>query len=209
MNGCPLNLTELETGAIIRHIDMQLWRYANEYDERKNPPAELARLRALFATPDSVSERDILAALLWKYGHTLKRNYPHGHRELASRIARLWPDNSMRSTQDPRSDFLKWRNLLPPTSFVTICFLLHLVHGSLPILDQHNYRSVNAHLVDVRPRFPMKPTPRQFEDLLLVRDFGIAVLSWWERHSDSVRPTADILDRYLMMHGKWLKSSRH
>jgi hypothetical protein len=91
-------LTEFETEKIVQCIAAQLLRYAGQYDERKYPPGELDRLRAAFAMPDSISESDIEAALVWKYGKysdTEKRNYPAAQRELAARIARLWPENAM------------------------------------------------------------------------------------------------------------------
>jgi hypothetical protein len=204
-----LNLTDFETGAIVRGIEPELLRYANQYDEQKYPPAELVRLRAVFVTPESVLEPDIVAALVWKYGHTGKANFPGQQRALAARIAELWSANAMLPAQDPMDAFRRWRALLGPTSFITVCFLLHLVHpDALPILDQHNYRSVNRHLATVRPDLRVKAKPSQFEDLLLVRDFGIAVLGGWERYSNSEKPTAGILDRYLMMHGKTLKPRR-
>jgi hypothetical protein len=209
VSGYLLSLTEFETEALVRGIEPELLRYAAQYDERKYPPAELVRLRAIFVTPESVLERDIVAALVWKYGHTGKVNFPGRQRALAMRIGELWLANVMLPTEDPMDAFHRWRTLLGPTSFITICFLLHLVHpDALPILDQHNYRSVNRHLATVRPDLGVKARPSQFEDLLLVRNFGNAVLSGWERYGNSKKPTTDCLDRYLMMHGKTLKSGR-
>ena len=206
-------LTEFETEKIVLCVAAQLLRYAGRYDERKYPPGELDRLRAAFTLPDSVSESDIEAALVWKYGKysdTEKRNYPAAQRELAARIARLWPENAMRPTQNPKDDFDRWRQLLGTTSFITICFLLHLVQPRrLPILDKNNFLSVNRRLARVRPDFrERKKKPSQFEDLLLVRDFGIAVLCRWEEYTNSEKPSADMLDRYLMMRGKEWRDAR-
>lgn len=202
-----LNLTDSETEKIVRSIEPQLWRYATKYDERKYPPAELARLRTVFATPGSISENDIVAALVWKYGHTSKPNFPTRHRKLADRIALLWPENGMRRTREPRDDFRRWSDLVGRTGFITVCFLLHLVHPDIPILDTHNYRSVNEHVAVLRPAHRWKRKPSRFDDLLLVREFSIAVMRGWERYGSSEKPTADLLDRYLMMYGKW-KSCR-
>jgi hypothetical protein len=157
--------------------------------------------------PESVIECDIVAALKWKYGHMGKTNFPGQQRALASRIAEIWSADPMLPALDPMDTFQKWRRYLGSTSFVTICFLLHLTNpATLPILDQYNYRSVNRHLVRLRPHFAVKAKPSQFEDLLLVRDFGNGVLEGWQRYSSIEMPTADILDRYLMMHGKAQKS---
>src|SRR3990167_10550287 len=103
---------------MVRGIGPQLLRYANQYDERKYPRAELVRLRNVFATPESVLEPDIVSALVWKYGHTGKANFPGDHRALASRIAELWSANAMLPAQEARDAFRRWRNLLGPTSFI-------------------------------------------------------------------------------------------
>ncbi len=189
-------------------IEPDLLRYAKQFDVRKYPPTELERLRrTVFANPGSVIECDIVAALKWKYGHMRKINFPGQQRALASRIAGMWAANPMLPALDPLDTFQKWRGSLGSTSFITICFLLHLINpATVPILDQHNYRSVNRHLARLRPDFVVKAKPSQFADLLLVRDFGNVVLEGWQRYSSIETPTADILDRYLMMHGKAQKS---
>jgi hypothetical protein len=109
----------------VRAIEPELLRYANQYDERKYPPAELARLRGVFGTRESVFEPDILAALVWKYGHTGKANFPAQHRELAARIAKLWAD-AMLPPQEPMDAFADGvpssdRRASSPSAF---CFIL-------------------------------------------------------------------------------------
>lgn len=207
-----LNLSHEEIRTIILAIEPEWRSYAIRYDEVKYPPAEIVRLRAVFSTIGLVPMDDVEAALIWKYGHTGKANYPDRHRELAAKIARLWTENAVLPEQDMEGAFRKWRHLLGPTSFITVCFLLHLVNpGTMPILDQHNYRSVSRHLMKVRPAWLLKAKPSTFGDLLLVREFGVAVLGAWEKHVASPKPSTDDLDRYLMMHGKSLKatSRRH
>lgn len=114
----------------------------------------------------------------------------------------------MRRAREAGDDLRRWSDRLP-TAFITVCFLLHLVHyPDIPILDINNYRSVNEHVAVLRPAHQRKQKPSQFEDLLLVREFSIAVMRGWESYGSSERPTGDLLDRYLMMYGKWLKSSR-
>lgn len=202
-------LTEAETGEIVRRMERNLARVAGQYDERKYPPAELARLRQVFARPKDVTKSDILAALVWKYGHTGKANYPRRQQALAERIGELWKSNAIVPGESARGAFDRWRSLIGPTSFITVCFLLHLANADeLPILDQHNFRSVNRHLAYVRPGVTTKAKPSRFEDLLLVRDFGVAVRQGWKRHCASAPPTAETLDRYLMMHGKSLKTGK-
>ena len=201
--------TGAETGEIVRRMEPELTRFAEQYDELKYPPGELARLRRVFANPGHVTEADIVAALVWKYGNTGKTNYPRRQRALATRISELWQGNAIEPGKPARAAFDTWRSLLGPTSFITVCFLLHLANpDDLPILDQHNFRSVNTHLAYVRPGIVAKARPSRFEDLLLVRNFGVAVRRDWNRHSASAAPTAETLDRYLMMHGRSLKVRR-
>jgi hypothetical protein len=202
-------LTPAETGVIVRRIEPELATFADDYDKGKYPPAKLAELRRVFAGPEKVTGSDIEAALVWKYGHTGKTNYPRRQRELAIRIGKLWRANPIVPGAPPAATFDTWRSRLGPTSFITVCFLLHLANPKdLPILDQHTFRSVNRHLTDVRPGIVVRARPSRFEDLILVRDFSVAVMRDWNRHSESARPSADRLDHYLMMHGKSLKVRR-
>ena len=167
-----LDLTQDEIGSIVRVIAPVWYSYASKYDEQKYPPSELKRLREVFSTPESVFERDIVAALVWKYGHTGKANYPGRQRALAGRIAMQWRKNAILPTQDPNDAFHRWRSLLGPTSFITVCFLLHLVHpDTLPILDQHNYRSVNLLIAGFRSDWRVKAKPSMFDDLLTCPPF--------------------------------------
>jgi len=201
-----MNLTESQTVAIVRKIDPEFRWYVAQYDERKYPPAELHRLRDAFARPASVSGSNIKAALVWKYGHTGKDNYPKRHLELGMRIAKLWPDNAIQPGHDPECAFQQWWELLGPSSFITVCFLLHLANpDDIPILDQHNFRSVNYHLMTGSRTRLSKAKPIRFEDLVLVRDFSKVVLRDWGKAGVGATPSASDMDRYLMMHGKEMK----
>ena len=204
-----LALTRAETAVIVRRIEPELAKFADDYDEDKYPPAKLAELRRVFAGAQEVTGSDIEAALVWKYGHTGKTNYPRRQHELAIRISKLWLANPIVHGAPPAAAFDRWMSSLGSTSFITVCFLLHLANPKdLPILDQHNFRSVKRHLTDVRPGIVVRARPSRFEDLILVRDFSVAVRRDWNRHCESARPSADRLDHYLMMHGKSLKVRR-
>lgn len=201
-------LTPGEIGEVVSRIEPKLKHFADKYDERKYPPGELGRLRTVFASPERVTGADITAALVWKYGHTGKTNYPERQRALAARIGRMWPANPIVPGQDARGVFDGWTQVLGSTSFITVCFLLHLANpDDLPILDQHNFRSVMHHLAAVRADVVTTSKPRHFDDLMLVRDFSVSVTREWRRYSASPPPSAEALDRYLMMHGKSLKAS--
>ena len=205
-----LVLAPAQIRSIILAIEPELSRFAEQYDERKYPPAELKRLREAFAHPGSLGVTDVLDALVWKYGHTGKENYPGQQRALGVRIAEAWPENAIRSSEDPEDAFRRWRKLIGPTSFITVCFLLHLVRPTeLPILDQHNYRAVTRHLADAGLPLVAKAKPSRFDDLLLVMDFTNAVLGGWQECARSATPGPDTLDRYLMMKGKAIKPHRN
>jgi hypothetical protein len=203
-----LDLTTEEVRRIALAIAPELEQYAAHYNESKYPPQELARLRAVFAKPECVQEADVVAALVWKYGHTGKARFPAHQRDLANRIFCFWPANAAIPGESAQAQFNRWQKLLGRTSFITICFLLHLAHPrELPILDQHNYRAVNWHLATVHPGWPVKRKPSRFSDLLLVRNFTVALLAGWEPQVGSKAPAADVFDRYLMMYGKALSRS--
>ena len=201
-----LKLTDSETETVIRDVAAEFQRFVDRYDERKYPPAELDRLRVAFRRPETLTAADIEAALVWKYGHTGKTNYPDHQRRLAARIAKLWPIHAMSSDEDAAAALQRWQRLLGPTSFITVCFLLHLASPeTLPILDQHNFRSVNFHLTKADGRPARREKPGRFADLILVRDFIELVRSNWSRWADQPTPSVTQIDRYLMMHGKSLK----
>ena len=194
---------------VIRDVAAEFQRFVDRYDEGKYPPEELDRLRVAFSRPETVTPADIEAALVWKYGHTGKANYPDHQRKLADRISKLWPAHAIRPDDDVAAALQRWRQLLGPTSFITVCFLLHLASpGTVPILDQHNFRSVKFHLTKVGATRAWREKPSHFEDLILVRDFIDLVRSNWRTWAGASTPPVNDIDRYLMMHGKWLKHSK-
>lgn len=201
-----LELTNSETGAVLRGVAAEFRHFVNMYDERKYPPAELDRLRIAFSRPETVTAAEIEAALIWKYGHTGKTNYPKRQRELGIRISGFWGAHAIRPGEDPAAVLGRWQQLVGPTSFVTLCFLLHLANsGTLPILDQHNFRSVNFHLLQATGRPAQRSRLGRLEDLILVRNFIELVSGNWNARTGSSTPSSAESDRYLMMHGKWLK----
>src|SRR5262245_26029436 len=100
--------------------------FVAKYDDRKYPPAAIDRLRGSFSCPQTINHANIEEALIWKYGHTGKANYPERQRALAARIADLWPANAIESTESEEAVLARWQGLVGTTSFITICFLLHL-----------------------------------------------------------------------------------
>jgi hypothetical protein len=90
--------------------------------------------------------------------------------------------------------------------FITVAFLLHLLHPrQVPIIDQHNFRAVNALLASGRPAWKIRRRPSQYADILLVGAFMEAVLTAWRRRSPESVPSKRDLDKFLMMYGKAIK----
>lgn len=201
-------LSDAEAASIITAIRCDLATYESQYDFKKYPAAVIEELRRTFAEPESVSFSAVETALKWKYGHLGKQNYPGAQRQLAVRIADLWPSVGIHPGEDPRQAFERWQKLLP-TSYITACFLLHLVNPrEMPILDQHNYRCVNHLLSGAGRDVKAKKIPSGYGDLLLVRDFIAEARRNWTKVTGEPAIEADRLDRYLMMHGKALKPKR-
>jgi hypothetical protein len=87
-----------------------------------------------------------------------------------------------------------------------VAFLLHLLHPrSVPIIDQHNFRAVNALLAAVRPEWKGRSRPTMYGDIALVGTFMDAVLRAWSRHAPTTVPKPLDLDKFLMMYGKSIK----
>ncbi len=175
------------------------------YDERKYPPEVLHGLRRLFSRPELVQPEDINLALRWKFGHLAKANYPAAHRALAERIGRKWRAHPIEWNDPPEVTLERWRES-GEDSYITICFLMHLVAPDVwPILDQHNFRAVRHLLSDAGLDLAPKQAPSNAEDLRLVRDFSVGVRLVWRAATGQPAPTESEVDRYLMMFGKDLK----
>lgn len=179
-----------------------------QYDESKYPPAVLEGLRSLFSRPKLVQPEDISLALRWKFGHLAKANFPKSHRALAERIGQKWREQPILWSATPEETLSRWREA-GEDSYITICFLLHLVAPDLwPILDQHNFRAVQHLLRAAGVSVASKRAPSNSEDLRLVRDFSHGIRLVWRRATSMQAPSEGDIDRYLMMLGKSLKSPK-
>ena len=90
--------------------------------------------------------------------------------------------------------------------FITVAFLLHLLYPSqVPIVDQHNFRAVNALMAGARHGWLSKKRPSRYSDIRLVGDFMTAVLDAWRRLTPDSVPCERELDKFLMMYGKAIK----
>jgi hypothetical protein len=147
-------------------------------------------------------------ALRWKFGHLSKANYPQAHRELAARIGQKWREYPIRWDDAPETTLARWRES-GEDSYITICFLMHLVALDVwPILDQHNFRAVQHLLRDAGMAVSAKRAPSSAADLRLVRDFSVGVRAVWREATGQRIPSESNVDRYLMMFGKDLKATQ-
>lgn len=198
------HLSAAEAQRIAALISSDLHDYIRRYDTRKYPPDIYDRVRRAFLTPARVRPTDIETAILWKYGHLGKSGYPKQHAKLIRDLQRLWPAFARSEMIGPEATSRFWFNALGrPKAFVTIAFLIHLLHqDELPIIDQHNFRAVNHYMTMVRRSWLSKQVPSRMDDLALVADFVKLVRSAWP--AGEPRPSARDLDKYLMMFGKAL-----
>ena len=192
-------ITLIETNYIVQNICLILPEVSKEYDFRKYPADEYHILRDEFAAM-AASGESIEKALVWKWGHWGKPNYPQCHRLLISEIQGFWEEFSESEEKGRPYDTFTWwqRRLGRPTTYITAAFLAHLVHhqSPLPIIDQHNYRAMNALIASVRPAYSHKKRPSSWNDIELLRSFMVLLC---ER-----LPNIGFggLDRFLMMYGR-------
>jgi len=196
-----------EAWQIAKAIRPRLTEYVAQYDTKKYWPDVYQRVRREFRQPERVSTRTLREALRWKYGHLGKPSIPTAHELLISQLQRGWsaavaalpsaPENAITAID---------RYFGGKTRFITVAFLLHLLHPrKVPIIDQHNFRAVNALLGGVRPAWKNKKKPAQYADILLVAEFMEAVLAAWRRRAPKSVPSDRALDKFLMMYGKAIK----
>jgi hypothetical protein len=169
-----------------------------------------ARVVAEFQHPATVSEHTIREALLWKWGHLGKSRIPATHTNLIALAASCWPQITATPLSSPRASFDRLRGAIGTGNrFITVAFLTHLLHPeAVPIIDQHNFRALNALLAMVRHDWPIKKRPSRYENIELLSDVMAAILRTWKRRAPRSIPTRSQLDRFLMMYGKSLKRTQ-
>jgi hypothetical protein len=204
-------LTNRERAFIVAKIRPIFDDTTRRFDNKKYSPEIYAEVLTEFERPTRVSPGTLRSALLWKYGHLGKRGQiPVAHRNLIAEVQRAWPHLARDLGQAPDQTFtVIERRVGGPTRFITVAFLLHLIHPRrVPIIDQHNFRAVNSFISDVRPTWQAKRKPSGWSDIMLVASFMEAVISTWRQQEPSSIPTPRQLDQFLMRYGKDLKA-RH
>ncbi|HEY3383477.1 MAG TPA: hypothetical protein VGK32_17045 [Vicinamibacterales bacterium] len=181
--------------------------YARQYDTKKYWPEVYKRVRREFRQPNRVASGTLREALLWKYGHLGKRDIPPAHKRLIEQLQRGWPAASAGLPGVPEDAFVVLdRAFGGRTRFITMAFLLHLLHPrGVPIIDQHNFRAVNALMASVRPDWRGKKKPSAYGDIMFIAAFMRAVLVAWGRLDPGSVPTDRELDKFFMMYGKAIK----
>ena len=198
-----LSLSEREAAAIIRNMQGDFRRRVAGYDTSKYPPGVLRFLRSRFS--EGRVEQDVMdLALMWKFGHLHKPDYPAAHKKLAVRLMKRWEKAPLvRGVEQPLV-FDEWQRAFP-TAFVTLCFLQHLVEPKrTPILDRFNLMAVGHHLSQVGSTIRVHKSPRTLSDLETVKAFINTVQERWQAVTKSPEPSFDEVDRYLMVLGQEL-----
>lgn len=200
-------LSDAEAWQIAKAIRPRLAGYASQYDTKKYWPEVYERVRQEFLQPTTVAPGTLRDALLWKYGDLGKPAIPPNHEKLISQLQRGWPAAVATIPNAPKEALVALNQAFGgKTRFITFAFLLHLLHPSkVPIIDQHNFRAVNALMAGVRPAWISKARPSQYVDIELVADFMKAVLAAWVLRAPETAPSEREFDKFLMMYGKAIK----
>ena len=203
----PPGLTATESAAIVAKVRPIFADTAARYDAKKYSPIVYDNIRSAFRTPAQVSAGVLRQALRWKYGHGDKSRIPGSHQRLISDVQRKWPRLARDLPQSPDLAFaFLLSHLGSSTRFITVAFLVHLVfQEEIPIIDQHNYRAVNALIRDLRPAWHAKKKPSRYSDILLVADFMASIIGAWRAGDPTTAPTPTRLDRFLMVRGQDIK----
>jgi hypothetical protein len=145
-----------------------------------------------FRRPKRVLPRTLREALLWKYGHLGKRVIPGAHERLISQVQSSWRATVAVVPETPDEAFIALdRTFGGKKRFITVAFLVHLLHPrEAPIIDQHNFRAVNALMAGVRPGWHSRRKPSRYADLTLVAAFMEAVLAVWAQRDPASAPKA-------------------
>jgi hypothetical protein len=183
--------------------------FADRYDEKKRLACRLPACPTKVSGTDWVAPSILREALLWKYGHLGKPAIPPAHELLISQLQHGWLTAIAVIPRAPEDAFVALdREFGGKTRFITIAFLVHLLHPmEVPIIDQHNFRAVNALLAGARPGWRSKVRPSGYADIALVATFMKAVIRAWGRRAPASVPSDRELDKFLMMYGKSIKGA--
>jgi hypothetical protein len=200
-------LSSDEATRIVEGVRPHFRAYCDQYDTGKYWPQIYETVLEAFQQPRTVSADTLRQAILWKYGHLPKSRIPTAHEALIADLQARWPVLSRGLPATPDAAFARlYEAFGGATRYVTVAFLTHLLHPTtVPIIDQHNFRSTNVLIQAVRPSWRIKRLPSRYEDILVVDRFMRAVATLWAQWSPADAPSLRALDKFLMMYGKALK----
>lgn len=137
---------------------------------------------------------------MWKWGHWGKSNFPQHHKDLIAIIENSWPKfiNSL-TEHTSKNTFHWWKSELQTRSrYITVAYITHLVHYNepFPIIDQHNFRAMNALITRVRPNHKSKKKPSDWDDIVALKSFMELLGNTFPKYSFSE------IDHFLMMYGR-------
>jgi hypothetical protein len=192
---------------IIEGVRPHFRAYCNQYETGKYWPQTYATVLEAFQQPRTVSAGTLRQAILWKYGHLRKRRIPTAHEALIADLQARWPVLSGDLPATPDAAFAMLHEAFGgATRYVTVAFLTHLLYPmTVPIIDQHNFRSTNVLFQAVRPSWRIKRLPSRYEDIQVVDQFMRMVAAVWTQWSPADAPSLRDIDKFLMMYGKALK----
>lgn len=172
--------------------------YPARYSYIKYLGQECQRFKRAFSEFNAKAELDL--ALLWKWGHWGKANYPSKQGALINEISALWIKylqwvGSLANSPAPKATFLWWNEYLGRVRYITTAYLTHLIHPhDVPIIVQHNFRAMNR-LIGAQQS---KKKPSGWDDIVHLKPFlNEAITKLQYSESD--------FDKYLMMYGRALK----
>lgn len=185
----------------------QFRAYCDQYDAGKYWPQTYATVLEAFQQPRTVAVDTLRQAILWKYGHLRKRRIPTAHEALIADLQARWPVLSRDLPPTPDAAFAMFHEAFGgATRYITVASLTHLLYPTtVPIIDQHNFRSTNVLIHAVRPSWQIKLRPSRYEDIEVVDQFMRVVAAVWTQLWPAAVPSLRDIDKFLMMYGKALK----
>ena len=190
-------LTKQELESIVNRIECVYQDILARYDGSKYPEDAYEKMISAFSEKQEANH-EIENAMMWKWGHWGKDNYPQHHKELITKISKIWPAFLQEDCATPCETFSYWKNQLQKSHrYITVSFITHLIHPeSVPIIDQHNYRAM-LFLLKVAGRAPkQKKKPSNWNDIINLGEF----LSSLSHHLN--KPEREV-DKFLMMYGRY------
>lgn len=192
-------ITQTDATQIATRIQPIFNQVLNEYDFGKYPATDYQRFKNSFSS-FSATNIDIQDSLIWKWGHWRKQNFPQHHRGLITQIQELWPQFIVSGYSNASARTFEWwrTQLANRTRYITVAYITHLVHHNepLPIIDQHNFRAMNALIGYLHPERKAKKKPSNWNDIVSLKTFMLLLCNAMPNR------TFGELDRFLMMYGR-------